>query len=559
MKKRSWAGLGLPGLGLPGLGLITGLLIVNAAIGYGAYQFNRVRIGGEINLQNDTISALIGDILPPPEYVIEAYLETSRLIDAPGSYGLRKARLAKLEADFNAREQFWRDADLSPQLKRLMLDRSGPAAHQFWHEVDTAFLPAIKRGDAGGARASYQRLDALYARHRQGIDALVEAANAAQAELARSSRTILTRVVTLLCCLIAMTVAVVGAGFWMLRAAARRQAENQNRVTSTLGAGLNALKRGQLAHRLPEPFAPEYESIRLDFNAALHTISEQFTEVANSASSVNIGASQISAAAKDLSQRTEGQAASLDVTTQSMQDLTSSVMESRNAAVDASEAAQQTRAEAEASGELMLKVVTAIESVARLSGQMRSIVDIIDGISFQTNLLALNAGVEAARAGESGKGFAVVANEVRALAARSTGAAKEIQSLIESSGSAVRNSVTMITDSQASLDRIVGRSVELDTMISNIAQSAQRQSETITQVNAAILSLNTMTQANAALVEQSTAAAQSLASEAHSLASVVTHFDVAKDSGQSGGDIRHSAPLHGTGRADPMLPAALAA
>jgi methyl-accepting chemotaxis protein len=329
-----------------------------------------------------------------------------------------------------------------------------------------------------------------------------------------------------------------------IRASVARRAEAeaaaklavQQQVTGALEEGLGALKDGRLTHRIEQRFPQEYETLREDFNQTLAALAEQMTEVARSSGAVRTGAGEISAAAQDLARRTEGQAASLGETANTVRELTNSVGESRGAAAMAASAAQDAEAEASTSGKLMHEAVSAMNSIAGTSDKMRSIVDVIDGISFQTNLLALNAGVEAARAGDAGKGFAVVATEVRNLAERSAEAAREIGALIVNSGKEVGHGVQMVSQTQASLQRIVQKASDLAGMISGIAEGSGRQADAIEQVNAVIAEIDKATQQNAALVEESTAAARSLAHESERLTAVVERFSL-------GGGRSYAAPV----------------
>nr|WP_277818388.1 methyl-accepting chemotaxis protein [Gemmobacter straminiformis] len=298
----------------------------------------------------------------------------------------------------------------------------------------------------------------------------------------------------------------------------------QTRVVDALGSALSRLAEGDMTTALDDPFEPEYEMLRANFNTAVQQLDRALSGVVTGAANIRNGAAEITEAADDLSRRTESQAATLEETAAALDMLTASVKASALGADEADRAVTEAREHAESSGSVVVEAVAAMGEIEQSSRQIRQIIGVIDDIAFQTNLLALNAGVEAARAGDAGRGFAVVASEVRALAQRSSEAAREIKDLISASSRHVEKGVGLVGETGEALKAIVQGVSQIATRVSAIAQSARAQATGLSEINSGMGNMDQVTQQNAAMVEESTAASHSLRSEAEALAGGVAHF-----------------------------------
>ncbi|HEY9099168.1 MAG TPA: methyl-accepting chemotaxis protein [Thiobacillus sp.] len=277
---------------------------------------------------------------------------------------------------------------------------------------------------------------------------------------------------------------------------------------------------GQIeAHGLTE-LADLMQSLRvLQINTKL--LIGQITEATGY---VNMSASEIASGNANLSNRTESQASSLEETASTMEELTSTVKQNAEHARQANQLVVSTAQIAGSGGDVVGKVVDTMASIKESSRKIADIIGVIDGIAFQTNILALNAAVEAARAGEMGRGFAVVAAEVRNLAQRSAGAAKEIKVLIEDSVRKVEVGGKLVDETGETMGNIVSSVNQVTGIMSGIAEASQEQSAGIEQVNQAIGQMDEITQQNAALVEQAASASANMQSQARKLAQLVSGF-----------------------------------
>jgi methyl-accepting chemotaxis protein len=256
---------------------------------------------------------------------------------------------------------------------------------------------------------------------------------------------------------------------------------------------------------------------------------------------------QISGASQRLADSATQQAASLEETSSAMEQMSAMTRTNAENAQSANGLAAQAQKNAAQGDETMGRLNKAMTAINESAGKISKIIKTIEEIAFQTNLLALNASVEAARAGEHGRGFAVVADEVRNLARRAAGAAQETTVLIGDSVARTREGAEAVEEVGRSLGEIVTDATRVSELVNAIARGSEEQAQGVDQVNKTVSAMSKTTQETASEASQSSAAAEQLGQQAHTVRTMVGELATIVDGAGSEGQYQTAPSQSGEG------------
>jgi twitching motility protein PilJ len=273
-------------------------------------------------------------------------------------------------------------------------------------------------------------------------------------------------------------------------------------------------------------------------NITARTVSESAQETMDTTGKLAAASGQQAEQVREATDTINEMAGSLDGMAKRSRESSEVAQRSVAIAHNGSQMVQQTIRGMDTIREQIQETSKRIKRLGESSQEIGDIVELINGIAEQTNILALNAAIQSASAGGAGRGFAVVADEVQRLAERATNATRRIELLVkniqadtseavesmESTTSEVVSGAEKAEDAGEALKRIESVSKDLSSLIEQIAQEAQAQSETATRIAGQMISIRDVSIRTSEGSNQTAQSMGRLADLVHKLSDSVADF-----------------------------------